>query len=317
MNEQIIDPKILLDDGTFKPHWKEGLSFDEYRKDKTFVSSTLLKRILIKSEKTFYHEHFREQEKEPTNAMRMGKLAHLKILEGAEFDRRYIVMPKFEAPTQEGKMSEQSGEAKRLRKEWIAAQSPESIIVTEQERHDLFGMLEAITEHETAKEFLREGLPEISGYYVDPETKIRLKFRPDFLSLKRDVISDLKKTKDCHERSFQYQIWGDGGAFEPYWYDFQLAMYCEGYFQVTGKRIKLASWLAIEENEPWEIGVHVMTNWTQSLGLAKYKTALRRLRKAIDDNHWPGVQPNGQPSYILPPEHILNKYEVNCDGELI
>lgn len=317
MTNEIIDPKVLVDDGSFKNCWKENVSIDEYHKDRSFVSSSMLKKILLKSPKTFHFEHFQGKEKEASDAMKMGKLAHLAILEGDEFERRYVVMPKFEAPTLKGEMSEQSKEAKMMRREWIESQSPDSIIVTAEQKYNLVGMVKSIVSHETAKEFLREGLPEISGYYVDPETKIRLRIRPDFMSFERNIISDLKKTKNCHERSFQYDICSDGGAFEPYWYDFQLAMYCEGYFHITGQKIQAASWLAIEDVEPWEIAVHPMTGSVQALGLVKYRTALRKLRACIDKGEWPGVQENGQVSYIIPPEHILNKYEVNFEGDLL
>ncbi len=317
-----INPKSLIDDGSFVPHWENDVTEEEYHADKRFVGSSSLKKILIWSPKTFHSDFILGRGKLPTPAMRMGKLVHMAILEGDKFEERYVIMPVFEGYTKDGKKTTNANAAdvREKKANWLAElqmTKPDAVIVSAEEREDIIGMVKAIKENETASKFFAEGLPEVSGYYVDPETKLKLKFRPDFLSLDRKVMVDLKKSINCKWESFQYDIWSDGTIFDPKWYDFQMAMYCEGFAAITGERLKLASWIAVQENHPYENATHPLTGATQALGLVKYRRALRLLRDCIDSNRWPGIQEAGEPSFIVPPEHILNKYEVNFDGELI
>lgn len=314
---EIIKPSDLIHDGSFENHFKHDVIDDVYHADKSFVSSSSLKLMLTKSPKTFYSRHFLGKGKEPTPAMKLGKLAHMAILEGKKFKEKYVVMPKFTGFTKDGRETDSphSTEVKQKKAEWISKLPTDAVICTEEERDALVGMIESILSNQRAREFFIEGIPECSGYYVDPETKIRCRIRPDFFSPNRMILADLKTTRDCREESFKWDIFGD--KFDPLWYDFSLAMYSEGFYQITGKRLNLSAWIAIEKVPPYECAVHPMTIPVQEVGQIKYRQALRLLRKSIDENNWPGVQENGDTSLIVPPDYILEKYGVNYEGDLI
>lgn len=317
MQNEIPNPKNLISKGDFSPHWLHDVIDDIYHADKSFASSSNLKTILTKSPKTFYARQFGGVSKPATPPMKLGKLAHMAILEGKRFKEKYVVMPEFSGFTKDGKptTNPNSLEVKQKKAEWLAQVSPDAVVVTEEEREILIGMIDSILTNQRAREFFLEGIPECSGYYVDPETQIRLRIRPDFFSDSRLVMADLKTTRDCREESFKWDIYGE--KFDPLWYDFSIAMYAEGFYQITGKRLELAAWIAIEKTPPYECAVHPVTMPVMEVGTIKYRQALRLLRKCIDENHWPGVQNDGETSLIVPPDSVLEKYGVNYEGDLI
>lgn len=280
----------------FKPHWKEGLSNDEYHADRGTVSSSGLRRIL-KSPRSF-RAAIDGPPDEPTDAMKFGTLVHQVVLEGPEFLKRYVVAPtEFVGLTKDGRESTSSKEAKEKKAAWYAEQVlAGSIIVTQQEFDDVRGMLDSVVGHPDAFALLKNGVTEVSGYYADPETGILCRIRPDFLSTDLMALVDLKTTTDCSEREFARSIW-------TWRYDIQIAMYGDGVEQIEGRKIEHHAFIAVEKRKPYECAVYHADQALLEKGLEDYRRGLRILRKCIDSGQWPGYQQRigtiGLPSWAL------------------
>lgn len=312
------NPKLLLAPEDFENRWVEGVEDHVYHGDKTSVSSSHLKKVKLVSLKTFHHSFFVAGETEPTEPLRFGKLAHLAILEGEKFKERYIVQPEFWGFTQKGEKTNSANckEVKEKAAAWLADLPKGSIVCTIEDRENLLGMIDSVLSHRKASEFLNAGIAEVSGYYRDPKTGIRCRIKPDFMCRKRRIITEFKTTVDCREEAFKWQIFGD--KFNPLWYDFQLAMQCEGFRQIEKHAVELAAWVAIEKKAPYEIAVHPLTVPTQDIGAIKYRLALDDLKKAIDTDRWPGVQDGDDVSFIVPPDYLFDQYGINYNtGELV
>jgi len=315
MSKENIDHRALIVAEDFKNHWVENLDDTDYHADKTSVSSSALKKVSLVSLKTFRHSFFVAGEKAPTEAMKFGKLAHMAILEGEKFRNRYIVMPEFFGYTGKGELTNNANckEVKEKKAAWLSDIPPGSIITTEEERDQLLGMIEEILSHKVASEYMRSGISEVSGFYRDPETGIRCRIRPDFMDLNRGVIVDLKTTRDCSEKSFQWDVFGNRvGALN---YAFSLAMYCEGFSQIEKKPVEASAWIAVEREAPYEVAVHPMTPAVEDIGRIQYHRALTALKQAIDTNDWPGKQRSDDISFIQPPLSLMDEYGLTYDRD--
>ncbi len=312
-----VNPKALLAPEGFVNKWVDGLTDVEYHADKTSVSSSSLKQVVMISEKTFFHTFFVAGERVPTKPMKFGKLAHLAILEGAKFRERYVVMPEIWGLTVKGERtnSKNSKDVQEKEAKWLADLPVGTIVTTAEECEKLFGMIDSLLSHQKAAEFLSAGIAECSGYYRDPVTGILCRIRPDFMCRQRGIIAELKTADDAREAAFRWQIYGEK---YPMWYDFQLAMQAEGFMEIERKPLEVATWIAIQPHGAYEVAVHPMTIPVHDIGIIKYRRALDRLKASLDSGKWPGIQESDGLSFIVPTDHMLEEYGVNYDtGALI
>jgi hypothetical protein len=87
--------------------------------------------------------HYKIGMKDETEAMRMGTIFHMAILEPEKFKRLVVTEPVFEAPTKAGKMSTQSGEAREMRNAW-REEHKDAMILTEPDYNNLLGMIKSL-----------------------------------------------------------------------------------------------------------------------------------------------------------------------------
>lgn len=234
---------------------------------------------MLKSPRTFYERWLDSNEPDdPTPAMIFGTLVHQVILEGPDFLKTYKVVPDF---------GDYRSSTNRLaRDRWKAEQlmeDPRAVFVTEKELDDLRGMLDGVLENEDAVALLKNGVTEISGYYVDPETGIACRIRPDFMARDVDTLVDLKTTLDGTEREFSKSIW-------EYRYDFQMAMYGHGIEVISGRRPKYTAFIALEKTKPYECYVHVADAALLEKGDNDYRRCLRELARCLEKDDWPRAQ---------------------------
>lgn len=253
--------------------WKEGVPADEYHADRTSVSSTTL-RTILKSPLSFRHR-FLAPPSPPTPAMAFGTLLHHAVLEGADFLRRYIVQPDF------GDM--RSSKNREARDEWKASLSEDAVVVTAEQRDQIKGIVESVYNHADAAALLSGSKLEISGYYTDPETGIRLRIRPDCFHPILPGNIDVKTTENASRDAFQRSIMNFG-------YHIQQAMYCEGIGCITGRKVEYPAWIAAETKPPYEVAVYVADDEMMELGRKQYRKALALLDFCLKSNDWPPLQ---------------------------
>lgn len=278
-----MDFKNLYAPKDFKNGWNETIKVQEYHSDKNAVNSSSLKKM-IKSPLAF-HESFYGEKDEPSEAMKFGTLAHLALLQGDLFREKYIVMPEFESRTADGKVSESKNTKfyKDQVIEWKKTVPADALVVTSEERKNLFGIIDSILKHKIASNLLKNGKPEICGYWVDPETGIKCRMQADFLTFDGETLVDVKTTQDCSWPEFRRSV-------ESYEYSFQMEMYAEGIKQITGKRPSNIVWLAVESKPPFEVRAYLMSPHYEVIGAYNFKKAIRRLKDCINSGDFSGEQ---------------------------
>lgn len=295
-----LNYKALLAPEGFVAHWNEEIKVEDYHADKSAVNSSSLKKM-IKSPLAF-HESFYGEKKEPTEAMKYGTMAHMAILQGEEFTKRYVVMPEFESKTADGKPSDSKNTKyyKDQVESWRSSLSEDSILVTQDELAKLLGMVNSIKNHKEAMAILSEGKPELAGYWRDSDTGILCRMQADFVSFNLGALVDVKTTSDCSESMFKKTI-------ENYEYAFQLIMYAEGIKHITGKKPEYMVWIAIENIAPYEVRVYQMSPQYEEIGRYQYRLAMNKLKQCIDS----GAFESGQKEIevIEPNRWYLQQYE--------
>ena len=181
----------------------------------------------------------------------------------------------------------QSSKNRAIRDAWIAevkAENPDAVICTQEDRDDILGMMESIASHPDASALLREGIPEISGYYADPETGIACRIRPDFFSKDLTVLTDLKTTSNVERWFFSKQIW-------EYGYYLSLAMYAFGASVINrGIKVEHQVFIAVEPKKPYEVAVYPSCDATMEYGLKRYRRLMDELLEHINAGHFPAYQ---------------------------
>ena len=74
---------------------------DNYYIDSDYVTNSMLNNLTSKSPE--YFKHIMENPLPPTSAMKFGTALHMQVLEPEQYDKHYVVMPKFDKRTKKGK----------------------------------------------------------------------------------------------------------------------------------------------------------------------------------------------------------------------
>ena len=162
-------PKIINE--PFENQLLEQIPFTDYLAKRDAISSSGLRKVL--ESPRHYLAWIVGQDEEDTDYFRFGRAAHMMLLEPEEFKKRYIVMPDF------GDM--RSSKNRTNRDAWLAQQYDSTVVVTQKEQDELVGMANAIMDHDVASGIMKNCKTEMTGYFVDPETKILCKIRPDII----------------------------------------------------------------------------------------------------------------------------------------
>lgn len=264
--------------------WVEDLSIEEYHADSRALSSSAI-RTNCKSAATFRAAWLKEPERDETPSI--GTLAHLAILEPERFKEKYVVMPQFTGLTKDGKESAQSKEAREKKAAWLASLPPDAVVVTEDQLERLTGMVEAVLEHETARKIIETSRPEVTGYYVDRETGLYMKIRPDLMCRRRTSVTELKTTGNVEAWAFSAEIARRG-------YQVQLATYAAGIEAIDGRLPKYHNVIAVEDKEPYEVAVYVLDDAAMGLGMGLHRQRIRMIAEAVRTKRFDKYQRSAQ-----------------------
>lgn len=259
----------------------EGLSFEDYCKADGINSHGLMD--VLRSPAHFYERRFRKTPEKETEAKLFGTLVHKAVLEPEEFLRRHVVEPVFEGLTQNGEMSTRSKSALEKRAKWRKELAPGAIVLPDKHVDNLTSISERILAHPTLKNLLRDGVREITLFWIDPVTGLRCKARFDFISKLRHIV-DLKTTVDARPRPFSRQIWN-------YNTHIQVAHYLQAA-KVTGLcNPEIFVFVALEKEAPWEIGLYTAGASIREVGDGWWRRAMRTYAECVRTSLWTGYSP--------------------------
>lgn len=259
------------------PTIKEGMPAREYHAAPG-VHYTLLKHLRRSP------AHAREYEQHPpdqTDAMRLGQAIHCAVLEPLRFATQYVVPPKVDRRTREGKATWAKYEA---------SLPPEAEIVTLDEKILATSIYDETRDHAVAGPLLvsPKRLTEVSCFWTDQETGLDCKARLDLVSPWMDwtVLGDLKTTRDAGP-DFDREV-------ARYAYHVQAAFYLEALNQVSPRERRFF-WIACEKDRPHAVGIHEPDEVCLSEGRMEVRRLLNLWAACKSKGFYPGYQTEPRP----------------------
>lgn len=220
------------------------------------------------------------EKKEPTSAMEFGTAFHCATLEPVRFDATYVAAPKIDKRTTAGKAAFASWESENQGKTVIDSDDLATVLA----------MRDQVRGHEVASR-LTNGIIEMAAYWIDEETGILCKCKPDAIVGDEGVILDVKSTKDsATEKDFLKSVGN-------YAYHVQAAFYLDGVRealkQSIGQSVGLQSapgrfvFLVVEKGAPHGVDLFELDEEDIAVGRALYRKYLQEMAICQMENHWP------------------------------
>lgn len=228
------------------------------------VSSTSLKHVL-RSIPHYLHSLTRP---DPTDAMRFGSAFHDAVLLPEIYKQNYIVSPKFDRRTKDGKEKSAAFDEDNKHK----------TILDQDEAKRIDEMAQKIHESTAVNYLLSSGEAEISFWWIDEDTGVLCKCRADWLYTKDDhqIVIDIKTTKDATKKRFQKSL-------VDFSYDLSAAFYLDGISKCLDKRVSTFAYIAIESEAPYDLGLYCLGTKSIDTGKMLYKLALQKYKEYINN----------------------------------
>lgn len=257
------------------------------------VGSTLLKKI---ANETLLHAL--TADKAVTRPMILGSALHSSILEPERFTSEFLVAPKCDRRTTEGKALWASFEKSAMGRS----------VINEEEMLQIQGMKDSVLAHPVASMMLIGGEAEYAYYTEDLQTGLKLKCRPDYH--KAGTLIDIKSTADASFEGFARQIGNLG-------YHIQAAYYLDVFNASQGTDYKEFFFVAVENKFPFAVAVYRLDSTHIEHGRIAYRKALTRydefLKSGASITDIQALRNHGYPTDILDiqvPYYILDKIQI-------
>ncbi len=200
-----------------------------------------------------------------------GTLAHCAVLEPDEFDRRYVVGP----------------DVTRSTKVWkeFEASLPNGVVgIKPDQREVAMRQRESVLALPDVREALAVGHAETSAAWIDPDTGVLCRCRPDFTHPVGEsgvILIDLKTYSDASPDEFARQA-----ARKRY--EVQDAFYSDGYAHASGKDVLAFIFVAVETEYPFTASAVMFDDISKQSGRAKYQSNLQTYAQCQQSGEWPG-----------------------------
>lgn len=256
------------------------MTYEEY----AAIDAVNLSSLLQIARSPQHYQHARRRGGGPeTDAMRLGRLAHMAILEPDRYEAETAVWKK-----QDGIRRGAAFDA------WLAdTVAAGQKQVSEKEHMQCMAMSVAVREHPVAGSFLgRNGWSEHVLEWTHRASGIACKSRLDWVDADNDVIVDLKTTINATESAF-------GRSAAQFHYHTQAAFYSDAYRARYGKEPSFVI-VVVEKHAPYAVAVYRVPSVVLEAGRSEYERLLMRLKTCLDTGRWPGIMDDAMVELQLP-----------------
>lgn len=262
-----------------KPGIYNNISNNDYHSGEG-VSKTQLDKIAVSP--AHYMQHKKEARKQ-TGAFSIGTEAHRLILQPEE-KKEYILKPSIsrrsKADREEWKsfFCENGADGESIinnpAADWdsLFCKSTGIFLLNAEEIEIIKEMRDSVMSHPSASQLLAKGVAEQSAYWIDEETGLLCRCRPDWQN--GPVLVDLKTTKDASPRGF-------GRSAASLRYHVQSAFYGDGVNAAGGTATDFA-FIAVEKDPPYAVAVYVAEPEHNIKGRELYRKDLATLKESLD-----------------------------------
>lgn len=275
------------------------ISIDDYHKNSTHISATKVK-YAKKSLKLldWYNRGLIVQEDKPHFSF--GNAFELALLDKNEFANRVAIMPdsKFVADAlaekPDLKVPRSSVNYKAALSKWQDANQGKYVILDKgpTESYEAIElMLESCYQDSVIRRLIEGTEYQLSLFWTDPETGLRLKTRPDICKRKKNVVVNVKTTADGSPEAFSREM-------AKHDYPIQAAIEIEGCLQ-TGlmQSVDHYFWLVVEKVPPYCATIYEFAPKDIELYTDQIHYYFHKIRQAQKQNLWPGYSDRADNQY--------------------
>jgi hypothetical protein len=275
---------------------------DDYHRQLTVgpsISSSGLRTIFHKSPRAYFRDSYLNPQRRPvksSEAFIFGRGAHHLLLGEADFRKHFIVRPE---KYPDGLDYDWLGVELRLPPEkpwnsnakWCRAWTLNAwmvglTVLTAGDIKMIRAMADALAEEPLVQNGILSGLIEISFVWLDEETGVWLKWRPDALPTDSLNFSDLKTAADISDIAIERSI----GAYN---YQMQAALGAMACPALLGQDMADFSLVFVEKEDTLPcVRTKTIRPPDISLGIRQNRAALRLFKHCLDTGKWLG--PGGE-----------------------
>lgn len=264
------------------------------------ISSSGLRKIANESPAHYFVDSYLnpdppEEKKTPEHFI-LGRAAHHLLLGEDDFSTQFIVRPEAYA--------EKPWNSNRTDcKEWLAKQAKggRTVLLPAQIKA-IRGMAKSLAETPLVKSGILNGAVEQTGVWVDKETGIYVKIRPDCIPNDSGDVCDLKTTTDVGYDELSKTIGNFG-------YHQQGALVGEGMQALLGRPMTSFSLCFVEKDAPWCARIVTLKDCDLDRGRKQNRVALRIFADCIDKGEWPGPGDYSEAEFIEIPSWLQTRID--------
>ena len=261
-----------------------GISDEDYHGDLSSLSSSAARALLTMPPARWKWE--RDHGQKPSKAFDLGHGVHSLALGSGPG----IVVPTDPASG----LPYETWQTKDSKAQVAAARAAGVVPLKLAEAEQAEAMANALRAHPLVGRLLADGQPELSLWWEDPATGVRLRARPDWLRYLsgEPVMVDVKSTEDASPAAVRKTV-------EAYGYHMQDPFYSEGLVALTGEAPDFL-FAFVEKKPPYLVAVYRVSDDDRALGHSRNRRAIELYAKCADSDDWPGYPPEIQ-EVTLPP----------------
>lgn len=217
--------------------------------------------------------------KAPTPQMVNGTLVHCALLEPEQFDVRYAVIP-----------DDLGTKASKAYKEWAAVVLTNGCeAITPQQRDAAQAQADALRTLPIVQQLMagdHVGHAESSAYWVDPDSGVHCKCRPDWASHgwgddgRGVLLLDVKTTADASPEAFAKSVVNFGYHTQDDWY-------CQGYGIAARLPVLGMVFVVVESEFPHAVAAYSLDADALQLARMKNRDARALYAQCATKNEWP------------------------------
>lgn len=242
------------------------LPAEQYHAMKDVLSNSMLSQFLISPA---HLQAYLRNGIDTTPAMELGSLIHTCVLEPECLDKEYVVAPKFDKRTKEGKAGSEAFQAANVGKKMIDQETYERVSK----------IIESVYSHDAASAFLQSGKPEGCLFWTDEKTGVKCRARLDYYRKDQASLVDVKTTVDARANAFQKSV-------AVYGYHRQLAFYARG-LKANGLPVDRHILIAVEKDDPFGVMVYEMDPTSLIHADAEIDYAFEQYAECLKTGLWP------------------------------
>ena len=179
-----------------------------------------------------------------------------------------------------------------------------AIHLNKNELNQVIGTARAIKNDKKAyNAFHQKGESEVSLFWIDEETGLMLKCRPDYLPSNHLLVPDYKTCQSVNPEVFY-------GDFIKYGYHIEAAMYMDGILAVFGDEVETFFFVAQEKEPPYITQVYVPDSGIINYGHKAVRLGLEKFIECQQKGFWGSYSEDVIEMTLAPkPDDLLNNYD--------